>query len=221
MILFNDTTLFVHNPKTAGTSLLSCLQATLPEPLYMAGVRQLGTNHPSLSMAMGYACGVRGHAGFKRIISVIRNPFDREVSMYVYFRDVLSTSPGLHADLPDTAMQRRVFKSAELDFRAYLRWLWDEEGTVDVWRSRCFYETAERTEIGCFRLIRFEHLEEDLSLALDLKEVRIPRSNGTNRRATADYYDLETANIVRQSYEWMFEGKYYSIDTPAAQRTYA
>jgi hypothetical protein len=215
MIIFNDTTLFVHNPKTAGTSLISYLKAILSGSVHEAGVRQLGTYHPSLSMALGYAYAVRGHTSFDRIISVIRNPFDREVSMYVYFRDVLSTSPGLSADLPDFAMQRRVLKTKELDFRSYLRWLWDVEGTVDIWRSRCFCEAVEISDTSCVRLIRFERLDEDLSRALHIKEARIPRRNESDRKRTAEYYDQETINIVQNSYEWMFTKGYYLPDVKA------
>ncbi len=209
MIVFNDTTLFVHNPKTAGTTLISFLQSTLPGPVYTGGVQQLGTYHPSLSKAMGYACGVRGHARFDRIISVIRNPFDREVSMYTYFRDVLSKSPELHINLPDAAMQRRVRKSVELEFRDYLRWLWDEEGTVDVWRSRCFYEAVEGTEMGPLKLLRFEHLDEDLSLVLNVEDIRLPKLNASERRRTPEYYDQYTEYIVRRSYDWMFAAGHY------------
>ena len=88
MIVFNDETLLVHNPKTAGTSLITYLLSNLPGPVHTAGVRQLGTYHPSLSMSMGYAAAVVGTMSFKRVISVIRNPFDREVSMYLYYRNV-------------------------------------------------------------------------------------------------------------------------------------
>ncbi len=209
MILFNDDTLFVHNPKTAGTSLLSYLAASLPGEVRTAGVGQLGTYHPSLSMAVGYASGVVGRATFKRVISVVRNPFDREVSMYIYFREVLANSPGLLSDLPDVAMQLRVYKSVELDFRDYLRWLWDEEGSVDIWRSRCFYEMAEGTRLDALRVLRFECIEEDLAAALGLAAVNLPKLNTSSRQPTASYYDEPTADLVRRSYQWMFDAGYY------------
>src|SRR5947209_4351954 len=127
MIVFNDSLLFVHNPKTAGTSVASFLQSHLPGNVRSAGIGQLGTFHPSLSMAYGYACGVTGKFALQTVLSVVRNPFDREVSMYVYNRDVLSRSADLRVNLPDAAMQRRVLKAAQLSFSDYLRWLWDED----------------------------------------------------------------------------------------------
>jgi len=43
MILFNRQVLFVHNPKTAGTSVLRFLEQVLPD-VAMAGVNELGTH---------------------------------------------------------------------------------------------------------------------------------------------------------------------------------
>lgn len=217
MILFNDHILFVHNPKTAGTSLLSYLKETLLGNVRTAGVQQLGTYHPSLSMALGYACGVTGRMGFDRVLSVIRNPFDREVSMYLYFREVLSTSPGLATDLPDLAMQKRVFKSAELGFKDYIKWLWNTEGTVDVWRSRCFYERAEGWTLEGLQVLRFEHLKDDLAKTLGHTIVDLPDTNRSTRKPTAYYFDTETCDSVRKSYSWMFDSGYYSEqDVPSS-----
>ena len=210
MILFNDHILFVHNPKTAGTSLLSYLKETLPGYVRTAGVKQLGTYHPSLSMALGYACGVTGRMGFDIVLSVIRNPFDREVSMYLYFREVLSTSPGLATDLPDLAMQKRVCKSAELGFKDYIHWLWDTEGTVDVWRSRCFYEMAEGWNLGGLQVLRFEHLKDDLTKALGQTVVDLPNLNTSTRKPTSYYYDQKTSDLILESYFWMFDSGFYS-----------
>ena len=215
MIVFNDTTLFVHNPKTAGTSLMSYLTSTLPGPVHTAGVNHLGTYHPSLSMALGYACGVRGHTRFDQIISVMRNPFDREVSMYIYFREILSASSTLLTDLPDTAMRRRVHKAAELGFRDYLQWLWQVEGTIDVWRSRCFYQTESPAEMARLKILRFEHLDRDLSVALNQPDLRLPKLNASKRRQTAEYFDKETTSIVLQSYDWIFAAGYYRPDIDA------
>lgn len=210
MIVFNNDVLFVHNPKTAGTSLIAYLQSTLTGEVRSAGVHQLGTYHPSLSMAFGYACGITEKREFDRVISVIRNPFDREVSMYCYFREVLSASPGLRSDLPDAAMQKRVGKAAELDFPTYLQWLWDEGGTVDIWQSRCFYQMAEGTRLDALRVLKFENLEADLADALALPAIDLPTLNASARRPMTQYYDDQSVELVRRSYDWMFKAGYYA-----------
>jgi hypothetical protein len=208
VIVFNSQTLFVHNPKTAGTSLIAHLQAILPGPVYVAGVNELGTHHPSLSSALAYACGVTGKSHFNVVLTVLRNPFDRELSMYRYFREVLANSPGLQSDMPDARMQRYVRKAAELEFNAYLHSLWDEEGTVDIWRSRSFYETEEGTRLDSLRVLRFEALRDDLARALGTKRRALPHLNATSK--SVYNFDDKSINIVQSSYKWMFDTGWYS-----------
>ncbi len=210
MIIFNQRVLFVHNPKTAGTSVLAHLQAVLAGPVYMAGANELGTHHPALSTALGYACGVTGKSRFDIVLTVIRNPFDREVSMYHYFREVLATSPGLESDMPDSAMRRRVHKAAELEFNAYLQWLWDEEGTVDIWRSRFFYELAEGTRLEGFRVLRFETVANDLAQAMGTDKPSLPYLNATPKHSPACQFDAQSIRVVQASYDWVFKAGWYS-----------
>jgi hypothetical protein len=210
VIVFNSKTLFVHNPKTAGTSLIAHLRAILPGPVYVAGVNELGTHHPSLSTALGYACGVTGKSQFKLVLTVLRNPFDRELSMYRYFREVLANSPGLESDMPDAKMRRYVRKAAELEFNAYLQSLWDEEGTVDIWRSRCFYETEERSRFDSLRILRFETLRDDIARALGTKRLALPRLNATSK---SDYcFHDKSIRIVQSTYKWIFDAGWYSAE---------
>ena len=210
MIIFNQRVLFVHNPKTAGTSVLAHLQAVLAGPVYMAGAKELGTHHPALSTALGYACGVTGKSRFDIVLTVARNPFDREVSMYHYFREVLATSPGLESDMPDSAMRRRVHKAAELEFNAYLQWLWDEEGTVDIWRSRFFYELAEGTRLEGLRVLRFETVANDLAQALGTDKPSLPYLNATPKHSAACQFDAHSIRVVQASYDWVFRAGWYS-----------
>lgn len=208
MIVFNSQTLFVHNPKTAGTSLIAYLQAILPGPVYTAGVNELGTHHPSLSTALAYARGVTGKSQFNLVLTAVRNPFDRELSMYRYFREVLANSPGLLSDMPDATMRRHVHKAAELEFNAYLHSLWDEEGTVDIWRSRSFCETEEGTRPDSLRVLRFETLRDDLARALGAKRLALPRLNATSK--SIYNFDDKSIRIVQSSYKWMFDAGWYS-----------
>lgn len=216
MILFNERILFVHNPKTAGTSVLAHLQAVLADPVYTAGANELGTHHPALSTAVGYACGVTGKSFFDVVLTVIRNPFDREVSMYRYFREVLAESPGLESDMPDAAMRHRVRKSAELEFNAYLQWLWDNEGTVDIWRSKYFYELAEGTRLESLRVLRFETVASDLGEALGTDGPSLPHLNASRNHSPICHFDTKSIRIVRASYDWVFRAGWYSPEDYSA-----
>src|SRR5262249_35779726 len=128
MIVFNPDLLFVHNPKTAGTSIATFLMNRLPDAR-AAGVTELGTYHPSLSMSLGYACAMLGVRPEQLLVLIaVRDPFDRERSMYSYFRRHLATSPTLREDMNDPEMERWVATAARLDFNAYLSKLWHSIG---------------------------------------------------------------------------------------------
>src|SRR5262245_36924005 len=194
MILFINQLLFVHNPKTAGTSLLNYLGKVLFAPVHCAGVKEVGTYHPSLSHSLNYACAVTGNRSqdFRRIISVIRNPFDRELSMYVYFRDVLCNSASLAHNLNDSHMERIVRMAGKLSFDDYLAWTYSELGTCDIWKSKYYYRTAEGDVPPNLQILKMENLDKDLGEALRGIELEnnidtIPRLNVSQRTSAKVY----------------------------------
>jgi len=220
MILFNNQLLFVHNPKTAGTSLLNYLGKILSKPVHYAGVKEVGTYHPSLSQSLNYACAVTGNRSqdFRRIISVIRNPFDRELSMYVYFRDVLCNSASLAHDLNDRHIERIVRIAGKLSFDDYLARIYSELGTCDIWKSKYYYRTAEGNAPSNLRILKTENLDEDLAEALrgielENNSANIPRLNTAPRTSADVYQKARSLEIVAQSYEWIFADGYYDIDS--------
>ena len=107
--------------------------------------------------------------------------------MYLYYRNVLASSATLKDDLRDETMRQRVMKAAELDFRSYLRWIWDRDGTVDIWRSWCFYQLAECNKLDTLCILRFENLDSELANALGVPTVNLPRLNTSSRHPTAAY----------------------------------
>jgi len=205
MILFNRDLLFVHNPKTAGTSLLAWFSLVL-EAVEKVGVKELGTHHPSLSLALGYACARTGNRpeDFKRVISVVREPVERERSMYDYFR-FLAKTPGTVEELNDDAMWRVVQRSAELDCNLYMQWLEKEFGTCDIWRSRCYYRTAEGHAPGNLRVVRFHNLQEELASALDgvsMADRTVPLPHLNRSESNKVVFDDNSIDFIRRSYAW-------------------
>lgn len=212
MILFNRDVVFVHNPKTAGTSLLSVLRRVLPPPVHTAGVAELGTFHPGLEAALAYAGAVLGQppSAFRRVLACVRNPFDRELSMYTYFREGLNKSPSVEADLNDPVMLAHVRRAGELGFGDWLAHLQRTEGSCDIWRSRRFYEDWRGDPPLALRVLRCETLDADLVGALDglpLTEplASAPVLNATRHPSRRDAYDPASARIVHGSYGWVFD----------------
>jgi hypothetical protein len=219
MILFNQDVLFIHNPKTAGTSLLHYLEETLRPPVYRAGVKELGSNHPSLSLALGYACALMKirPEDFRRIISGVRNPFAREISMYLYFRHVLNRSASVSDDLNDVGIEMAVRMAGRLEFSEYLSWVWQRFGTCDLWHSRCFCRTAEGQAPLNLAIVRTEHIETDIATALAGIELKtdysiMQRMNISERESSAATFSNHARELVSLSYRWMFDEGYYRCE---------
>lgn len=204
MILFSREVLFVHNPKTAGTSLLAYLEKALPE-VRKAGTPELGTHHPHLSCALEYACAQTGNRpwDFKRILVCVRDPVERERSMYAYFRSIAHL-PGTRYELNDPALEYVVRTAAASDPDTYIRRLFYGPG-IDVWKSRRYYESDDGKTPPALRLLRTTHLDSDLGAALRGVEHNdvgsIPHTNKSD--SSAVYFSARTAAMIRHSYAWM------------------
>jgi hypothetical protein len=217
VIVFNKQLLLVRNPKTAGISLVRYLGDCLSGVVHRAGVKELGTHHPSLSLALGYACAVTQNRpeDFRRIISAIRDPFDRETSMYLYFRNVLCKSPAASEHLNDANIERAVRMAGQLNFASYLSWVWGEFGTCDIWRSYCYYRTSEGFIPRNLFVVRTEKIEADLAVALEAVDLKlraesVPRLNVSDRSGVDVRFTDHTRQLVISSYRWMFDDGFYS-----------
>lgn len=222
MILFNRELLFVHNPKTAGTSILRYLKSVLPEA-QTADVGMLDSNHPSLSASLGYACGVLAQppSAFKRVLVMTRNPFDREVSVYEHYRQNLQYA-SVEQDLNSPVLLEAVRQAAGMSFDAYLHWVWETHGTCDLWNTESYHRIEETFALPQLTIVKVEDIKTGLAAALQnvtLQDgVALPHINTTARRIAAAYYDDATLDIVRKSYAWMFRrGFYDENDVPAVR----
>ncbi|MCJ2028795.1 sulfotransferase family protein [Methylobacterium sp. J-043] len=222
MILFNRELLFVHNPKTAGTSILRYLRSVLPE-VQTAYIKTLGSNHPTLSLSVGYACGVLAQppSAFKRVLVMTRNPFDREVSVYEHYRQNLQYDT-IAEDLNSPVLLEAVRQAARMPFDAYLHWVWETHGTCDLWNTESYHRTEETFSLPQLAIVKVEEIETGLAAALQGVTLQdgeaLPHINTTARRAAAAYYDEATLDIVRKSYAWMFrQGLYDEGDVPAVR----
>jgi len=111
-MIFGERLLFVHVPKTGGSSVTVYLLGVLPKPIYLSqpirddridepGVVQIpGLRHEGLAEAREL---VAGHGfdirRFPLILATIRNPYDLEVSRYAYLRAGYPWERGPEQDL--------------------------------------------------------------------------------------------------------------------------
>lgn len=208
MIIFSNDLLFIHNPKTAGTSLIRYFADHLPGPVFQAGVREIGTHHPHLSHAMTYAQSALGTQTppWKVIVSVLRDPLERERSMYLYYRTILAVSPTLDDDLPDARQQEAVRQAANLSFPDWLVWQSERFGHCDLWDSRFYYKTDRGDYPSSLRVLRIEDVDQGVVAVLAGLGVSAPpppRLNVTKRDGVELDAGEHGRTIIRDSYRWM------------------
>ncbi|MEH3120121.1 MAG: hypothetical protein PGN25_21665 [Methylorubrum populi] len=202
--------------------MLRYLNSVLPE-VQTADVRKLDSNHPSLSVSLGYACAALAQppSAFKRVLVMTRNPFDREVSVYEHYRQNLQYA-SVADDLNSPVLLEAVHQAARLPFGEYLQWLWDTHGTCDLWNTESYHRIEETFALPQLAIVRTEELEAGLPAALEGVTLRageaLPRINTTSRAAAAAYYDASSLDIVRRSYAWLFRrGLYDADDVPSVR----
>lgn len=180
--------IFIHIPKAAGTSI--------KQALHLAG-----QGHPTWQyFAQAYPDKWKAYRKF----TVIRNPWDRVVSAYVYARMKESYWHGentfLHPDYP-------LLK--DKSFEDCCRMLEEDRNSLthESWHAQYLWmadvvdgKASPMVDV----ILRYENLDADfarLAALLDTRECRLPHINKTERVAYRDYYDDSTRAIISRVYQ--------------------
>lgn len=188
--------IFIHIPKTGGTSLENLIwPAEQHDEAHLARgfVDEFHNKYQTGSLKHLLARQVRqavGSAVFDACFkfAFVRNPWDRAVSQYAY----MATRPDLrrYAGLPDGACFKtyldRIGRRRHVQWEPQIHFLVDDEGRSLV------------DAIG-----RFEHFERDalrVLAAIGLPAARLRHDNASERDAYPHYYDAESREIVAERY---------------------
>lgn len=208
-MIFSDEFLFIHVPKTAGMSITDGLLKCLNGPVYYAvqegharkkyGETILkGKRHQTLAKADSYfeEMGLEHRLNkFRYIMTMVRNPYEMEVSRYHYLRKGNEWDKGKARDLAMTG-----------DFAAFAAgstWWFDFKN----------YYTVEGKIPDNLYIIRFEDFEQTMQLSFSecfkkkFKVRKLNKSHNTNYR---NYYTKELELMVYRKYQWIFDKGYYS-----------
>lgn len=179
--------IFVHVPKGAGTSVKQMLE--LP-----------GRGHPPWHW---YASSFPEKWNSYLKFTIVRNPWDRFVSSYVYATTRNSywhsDQKGLHPDY--ALLSQKSFEECCRIARTQRQALRHE-----AWFPQHLWVT--RAEHGQHRMmvdlvLRYERLEEDVAALcerLGVPPADLPCINASERRDYREYYNAETAAIVAELY---------------------
>ena len=192
MISYEKDFIFIHIPRTGGTSLESALGD-------MGCVKQGADNFKSIFFKHAKASFIKTIMGakFENLFkfSIIRNPWDWAVSNYMFNR-------GLHR--PFVAGTKYMVCSTvpswaqSWTFKHWLAW-WVE--TFQPSQSSMI--TGKDGKILVDHIIRFENLNqgfERLCQRLEIPFRKLPHRKKTNRNHYRQYYDSQTTNFIEQHF---------------------
>jgi len=192
MINHKDKFVFVHIPKTGGTSIESIFDK-------LASVRNVKYKHYTLRKYESLNDKIDQYYKF----SFVRNPWDMTTSMFNYLWK--KESPwskewrSINKDfcklsfkewVTHSSFQAPTIRSVDINERHegcdgdFSSWLTSEKYTLDF--------------IG-----RFENLQQDFNTVCDkigIPRQELPHENKTNRKHYTEYYDDETRKIVAEKY---------------------
>ena len=211
MICRQRKIIFIHIPKTGGTSIEDIIWGTnrkqrSPEQLWMGIVGPGRNKYQTGGLQHLLAAQVRREVGadlfgacFK--FAVVRNPWDKAVSQYVYMKQ--------RRDL-----RRRIGINRFSSFKTYLSRLhrFDHVQWMPQWR----FLLDENGEMLMDFIGRFEDFEADVRNALAQVNIpcnTLPHEKKGKRDHYARYYDQESREMVAHIYAKDIELFGYSFES--------
>jgi hypothetical protein len=210
--------IFVHIPKTAGTSIEGILTALPPRPipldlrvahrLYRATTGRRYRPVPKHAKAMEIRRWV-GHYAWHRSFSfaVIRNPWDLMVSSYFWW---LQKSQKWDAFRGHTEKIK-----AMKDFREFMQSEYGQRRLNLVETDLMDYLTDQKGKCIVDFIARFERLEEDWATIcgkIALKNPGLQQLNKSERQDYHLYYDQASRDVVAKRFERYIDQFGYTFD---------
>ena len=221
-MLFDDKLLFIHTPKCAGMAITTFLTANAPRGVTVTvppGHAESGSNvtviggtrHETLKEAAKRLAEIgRRLEDFELILSIIRNPYDLEVSHYHYKRLGHSWDVG--------KAQRLAMAGDFTQFAMKAPFYGRLPAGIEDW-----YEIEGKIPEN-LKIARFESLESDLHrLVGQLYPIKrgLEKLNATTHESYKEYLSPEAEEAIYRKYSWLFDQNYYQRESvsPVGRRT--
>lgn len=216
-MVFNKDILFIHIGKTGGTSAANYLCKTLNPKVYnviprrahgkLIGHEELrvGQRHATLEEAIAYT---KEHNNmnvddFKEIIAVIRHPYNLEISLFNYYKRLLSNQP----DILDNAPLRKEIVSRG-DFVEFVKAKFYHRHNLNIRK----YVSIEGKIPKNVRIVKFENMVDtfiEIGQKYGNGNLDFPHLNKTKPVDIREYINSDVEEIIYRKYNWVFsKGKY-------------
>jgi len=177
--------IFVHIPKTAGTSISNCLRTVAAGKVEQGSQKDSWDFHTTARLFKYKLGGNQFDNSFK--FSFVRNPWDWMYSWYSMHRK------GQDAD--DYTFKHWLM---EYEHKMTRTFMWDEIPIASQRRGQMDWLTNKNGEVIVDFVGRFENLEEDFDIVRDKLKIK-KRLTKTNASIRGDYrsaYDNEMIEFV-------------------------
>ena len=196
MIDIENKVLFVHVPKTAGTSVQNAI--FVDDPL-LSERKTLWTTHTTLEEYSLKHKKLSLGKFFK--FTVVRNPWDRLVSDYFHYKEQPVIRRGKAIMGRDIAIQKYMPKSFE-DFVMNNCYPVSKFRPLRL-RPQLAYLTLNGVVDMNF-IARFENLEQDFKYIVEMLEkhgAKLPKVRASRHKHYTEYYNEETKALVAEKYK--------------------
>lgn len=193
MLSHSKKFIFIHHYKVAGSSISNVLARYEPHYWTRAILRKVGVTkyYPTLANFYQHASALEVRELVPEIVfdsyykfSFVRNPWDWQVSLYSYMRQVKAH------------FQHDLVKN--LTFDEYIDWRIHRDLVLQSERIADGQGNILMDFVG-----RFENLEADFSEISEKLgiEMRLPHKNRSNHSSYQKYYTDKSAQLVKEAFE--------------------
>jgi hypothetical protein len=205
---------FIHIPKNAGTTFKNILYSTHGDVEWKKpfGEEKKYTHQPLKSFLASFP-----ECKDYKVITIIRNPYERAVSWYTYYRT--PSYYNKHPQMRAVQKANNINDDSDIDSQLhYLEFLkWYDRSFKSKWEMlpQTWWYSHRKKQHTDYQ-IKFETLEEDINkLCIELDMVLpfdIPHNNKSKESIDVkDVYSEESISIINRWYKADFEELHYNL----------
>lgn len=215
-MVFNKDVLFIHIGKTGGTSVTNYLVKNLEKPVYRVvpaklmnsrikdEIMLLGKKHSTLAEAIPFLNERNiDYKDFQKILAVIRNPYQLEVSLFNYYKKLIKERP-------------KYFDTAPIRKKLILRNSFPDFVNENILHRNNLklkdYILVNKKIPVNLSIIKFESLSD--STTRETKKFRVsdidfPHLNKSKSTPLEEIYTKELEEKIYNKYSWIFDNHFY------------